>query len=349
MIATTLLAAIAATLPPGVRDRYREEWAADAAGAREAGISTSSLLPGALGVAVSIDRDDPLVAGVPPRRLIFRRLRVAVATLSAAILLLIAAFLQGFSGPLGVVILTVVALMLVVAFACASGAIRAAQLARGTRRRGAVAALLAAVAVLLLVGVLLVPLVGALTLAGLLVVFLVVVTVEDPRTQASPLPRMRAGALALGCSLAILGTLALALLHVFVWNPLAKLPGLSLEQIYAQLAAAGELPTPALPVAVSVFWVLVCVAVITLAVIPMPKVRRLMTARRIMGFGVVGVGLVAAGTFVLGFSMGMGIADAFATSGGDAASTGIVLSLMGICALIVGSFAGLLPSRLRPA
>ena len=51
---------------------------------------------------------------------------------------------------------------------------------------------------------------------------------------------------------------------------------------------------------------------------------------------------------VIGFGMGMGMADAFMTSGGDAAVSGPVLAAIGGVAFVAALLVGLLPGRIRP-
>ncbi len=53
----------------------------------------------------------------------------------------------------------------------------------------------------------------------------------------------------------ILATVIFDALHLMVWNPLAKVPGRSLDQIYAGLAAANEAQfVPPFLVGWIVFW-----------------------------------------------------------------------------------------------
>lgn len=351
MIAAGALRVIAATLPPGVRDRYREEWLADAASAAEHGIRPASLVQGALGVAVSIDRDDPVVAGVEPRQLMFRRLRITAATGVAALLLLIPAFLVGGEGAGAVALLMVAALMLLVTLAAAIGATRVAMRSRGRRAPTRAVSLvgLAVLAALVVAALLVAPFAAVPLVGGAVLTLVLLLVISDPRAQPAPVTRPRAVALAALSAVAILGTLSLSLLQVFVWDPLAKLPGMTLDEIYAQLDGAGELPSAVLPTTVVVLWVVVAVAAIVCAGLPSPQLQQLMTARRILGFGLLGVGLVGLGHVALGFGMGMSIADAFGTSGADATGVGAAISLAGVAALIVSAFVGLLPTRIRTA
>lgn len=359
MIAATVIRLIAVTLPAGVRDRYREEWVADATGARELGVSPWSVVGGALGVAAGIDREDPAVSGMPPRRLMFRRLRVALATLTTALLLLVFGVMWGIWSPIrssatlaespltGRVLLALVLLSGAVGLIALVGVLRARHRSRGTRRWGAADVAVAVTLPLAIAATVLVPFVsGVLVFGGLLAVILLIV-IEDPRPQQPPLRRRAAVTLAAFSALGILAAVAGSLLHIYLWNPLARLPGMTLDEIYAGLAAAGELPSPALPVAWAVLWCFASVALVTFASLPFSRIRRLATARRIAGAGILGIALAVGGSWIVGFGMGMGMADAFMTTGGDAAISGPLLAVIGLVYLVAALLIGLLPSRIR--
>lgn len=360
MIAAVVIRAVASTLPAGVRERYREEWLADAVGARELGVSPWSVVGGALGVAVGIDREDPLLSGLPPRRLMFRRLRVALAALTTALLLLVFGVMWGIWLPMrspatlagspiaGRVLLVLVLVAGVVGLIAVVGVLRARHRARGRRRWGMADVAVTATLPLAIAATLLVPFVSGLLVFGGVLAIIVLLLVEDPRPQQQPLRRLSAVVLAAFSAVSILAALAGSLLHVYVWNPLARMPGMTLDEIYAGLAAARELPSPVLPVAWATLWCLAALALVVLAALPFPGIRRLATARRLAGIGILGVALVAGGSWVVGFSMGMGMADAFMTTGGDAAVSGPVLAVIGLVYLIAAVLIGLLPSRIRP-
>ncbi len=351
MIAVAAIRAIAATLPAGVRERYREEWLADAAGSRELGVSPWSVVGGALGVAVGLDREDPLLSGMPPRRLAFRRLRVALAAITTTLLLLAFGVMWGVwpqaDSVAGRVLLVLVLVGVAIGLIALVGVLRARLRSRGRRRWGAADVAVAATLPLALAATLLVPFVSAPLVLGGLIALLVVIVVEDPRPQQTPLRRLPAAGLAALSGVGILAALAGSLLHIYVWNPLARLPGMSLDEIYAGLDAAHELPSPMVPVAWVALWCLATLALVVLAALPFPGIRRFATARRIAGIGILGVALVTGGSWFVGFGMGMGMADAFATSGGDAAPSGPVLAVVGLVYLIAAVLVGLLPARMR--
>jgi hypothetical protein len=359
VIAATLIRIVAATLPAGVRDRYREEWVADAAGVRELGVSPWAVVGGALGVAVGIDREHPAASGMTPRRLMFRRLRVMLAMLLTSLVLLVFGVMWGIWSPMrssvtsaaspvaGRVLLVLVLVSGAVGLLALVGVLRARHRARGTRSWGAADVAVAVTLPLAVVATLLVPFVSApLVLAGIVAV-VVLLLVEDPRSARPPLRRGAAVTLSAFSSVSVLAALAGSLLHVYLWNPLARMPGMTLDEIYAGLAAARELPSPVLPVAWAALWCVAALVLIVLAALPYPGIRRLATARRIAGIGILGVALVTGGSWFVGFGMGMGMADAFQTSGGDAAVSGPILALIGLAYLVAAVLVGLLPSRIR--
>lgn len=355
MTARAALRLISATLPAGVRDRYREEWMADVAGARELGMSPWSVVGGAFGVAAGIDRELPAISGLPARSLMFRRMRVALAALAIAALLLVYGWLAGVwttdaAGPLiGKVLFVVMLLAAGVGVIELFGALRAHHRARSGRAWGAASIVVAVMVVLTGVAMVFLPLLCGPLIVGGLIAIITVLATEDRRPQRAPLRRGPAFALAAFSAAGILGALAASVLHVYVWNPLAKLPGMTLDEIYAGLEAARELPSPVLPLGWIGMWGLVALALVVLAVLPSTRIRRLATARRIAGVGILGIALVAGGTWFLGFGMGMGIADAFMTTGHDAAASGQILSLIGVVFAIAAVLIGLLPARIRPA
>ena len=352
MIATILIRTIAATLPAGVRDRYREEWTADLAGSAGLGMSPASIVVGALGTALGIDRENPAVAGIAPRRLAFRRLRVGFAFLGVALSLGVGGLAWGLWST-GVPVVTAL-LVVVTAFAglvvlvSFVGAVRAWRRSRGSRPRTSADVAVAITLPLAVAATALVPWVGVPLLLSVMLGVVVVIVTEDPRPQGAPAGRRRALLLAGASATAILAALAASLLHVYVWNPLARVPGRGLDEIYAGLAAAGELPSPILPVLWAVLWGTGALALVVCAALPQPRIRRLLTTRRLVGAGILGVAFVAGGTWVIGFGMGMGMADAFMTSGGDAAVSGPVLAGIGGVAFVAALLVGLLPGRIRP-
>lgn len=343
----TVVRVAARSLPALQRTRYREEWLADLDGASEAGVSRASIALAAVSTAIAVDRLDPRTLGMSLTRAFGLRVRAA-AGFGLAGALLAAGFqaYAGFAGLAGaaIVLVVVIAVLAVAALVATVSALRAAVAAR---RIGA--------ALLVLAGALGLPLLvaselgsmllfaGAPGIGGLVAIALLLtggrVVAFRGRLLAALVVPVAAAAVA-----------AFALLHVFVWNPLAKLPGMTLVEIYAALAEAGEGPLGGptawvVAVALSVGLAAVGYAVFILA--PVARWRRLRTRRRLVALGLLLVGGVTVLGYLPGFTMGMGMADAFMTSGGDAAPTGAVLALIGMLALagtIVVSFV-----RVEPA
>lgn len=323
----------ARSLPPLVRARYREEWLADLDGADEAGVARSSIALGALSTAVTIDRLDPAALGMTLARAFALRLRAATGLGFAAALLAIGSdAYAGFPGlpVLGAVVAVLVAVLAVGAVIATVGAL---QVAVAARRLGtAILVVLAALALLAVV----VSRVGAMlvilaAVPGVAALVTIAVLLTGGRL-ASRRFRILTGILV---PIAVLVVAAVGLAHVFLWNPLAKLPGMTLAEIYSGLEAAGEGPGggpwPWI-VAVAVLVGIGAVVYATFALAPLRRGARFRTRRRLVALGLLLVGGVVALVFLPGFSMGMGIADAFATSGGDAAGSGAVLAVIGMLA-----------------
>jgi len=323
----------ARSLPALARARYREEWLADLAGADEAGVARSSIAFGALSTAVTIDRLHPAVLGMTLSRAFSLRLRAAAGFgLAAALLAIGSNAYAGFPGlpALAAVVATLVAVLTVGAVIATVGALQVAVAAR--RPAAAILVVLAALALLAVVlsrvGAMLVILAAVPGVGGLIALALLL---TGGRLAARRF-RVAAG---VAVPVVALAVTAVGLVHVFVWNPLAKLPGMTLTEIYSGLAAAGEGPgggpTPWI-VAVAVLVGLGAAAYATFALAPVRRWARFRTRRRLVALGLLLVGGVVALVFLPGFSMGMGIADAFATSGGDAAGSGAVLAVIGMLA-----------------
>ncbi len=126
-----------------------------------------------------------------------------------------------------------------------------------------------------------------------------------------------------------LALVLVSILHILVWNPSAKVPGLTLDEIYAEMAAAGELP--AAGHVILVLWATVW----TIAAVVFMIGSRLpwLSARRIVVIGCAMLGLIATTQWMASFNMGMGLADTFMTSGADATPFGPVLMVAGQIAI----------------
>lgn len=118
--------------------------------------------------------------------------------------------------------------------------------------------------------------------------------------------------------LAIAGVLVVAAysclgaLQILVLNPLAAMPGLTLGEIHAQLAAAGEALSPAPVLTFVVLGMILAGSVAAYAFMA--------SSASPAGVTMFFLAILALGTpayFAASFSAGMALADTFAISGGD--------------------------------
>lgn len=211
------------------------------------------------------------------------------------------------------------------------------------------AALIRAVVLTILVG---------LVLAGLLTALLAirtavgVGTVQPPNLDgilaAGKLPTRGRVAIAAIFSVANFAVLGVGAAHILVWNPLARVPGLPLDEIYAQMRAVGEgTGAGGFVAAWAAFWALLTVAY--LLATSLPGSAPVLTGRRLVVVGLALIGATCAFHWFAGFNMGMSLADAFATGGGDAAWSGPLVAVVGQLALIAALFVGLAPRRATAA
>lgn len=121
-------------------------------------------------------------------------------------------------------------------------------------------------------------------------------------------------------------------LQILVWNPLAAVPGTTLEEIAAQMEQANESLAAPLVIAWAVIGTLLAAGVLFGAL-----VQRL-SAERAGVLQLLIIVLAAPSYWLASFPAGMGIADAFATTGGDHSPWGMVLYLVSAVALVLLAF-----------
>jgi len=153
-------------------------------------------------------------------------------------------------------------------------------------------------------------------------------------------------------AVAALALVALTIAHVTAWNPLARVPGLTLDRIYSEMIAAGQLSprTDFVIVAWAILWVILAFGVVAASLVPAIGDR--LTARRLVAAGCALLGLIGTTGWIAGFNIGMALADTFLTSGADAAPVGPALRLVGQVFLAAALIIGFAPSRAtatRPA
>lgn len=78
----------ARTLPPGIRERYREEWLADLEAAPAEGVNPAGIAVGALLFSATLNRDAPQLAGMTLTALAVRHARRSIAFFGVAAVLL---------------------------------------------------------------------------------------------------------------------------------------------------------------------------------------------------------------------------------------------------------------------
>jgi len=134
-------------------------------------------------------------------------------------------------------------------------------------------------------------------------------------------------------------------LQILVWNPLAKVPGRGLDEIYAAMAAADESSSP-LPVLIWACFSLAAAVVLSI-LCAVPMLAALLPSRRIVVLGLALVGGTAAVHSMASFGMGMALADTFVTTGGDASPGGAIIAIVGQVAVVAALRVGLV-ERGRP-
>lgn len=343
-VAGPVVAAVAWTLPGLARHRYREEWLADLAGARELELSEWTVVGGAVMAAVTIDRTDPQVTGITKAHLVANRMRWAAALLGSATVLGVGLFLWGgyeyFTlAPIGVGIQVLAFVLATLGlFACLGALV----VAFGSdSRRTMLSLCIGVVAVVaLLIGVMVLPFLGLLVALAVMIVAL-----SGTRQPVShqTLSRQSRVLLTLPFTALALLIVAAGVLHISVWNPLAKVPGLSLDEIYSAMSAANESPLAMFVIVWALFWGTAALALPILGSIP--RLASFLTPRRIVVMGLLLGGTTASFQWFAGFNMGMSLADTFMTSGGDAAMSGPVIGIVGQAALIAALLIGLTPRR----
>jgi hypothetical protein len=295
----------------------------------------------------------------PERNAMSRGARVALAFLGSSLVLALGLFFmsgyqqftemgpiaQGVLAAVGIGVTSVSVAMGLVGVAILIKTVRRAAI---TARRPAVitAAVVGGPVVLLWVVLLaLVPFagMGLLLLVGTSIGAAVVTAAGPPFTVQPGAHRSGASRLALACGLAMvnLALIAAGALHILLWNPLVRVPGLAIDEIYSQMAVRGEGGGHIMVFAWAALWGLASIA---LAVVgSLPPMAPVLTARRMIVLALLLIGATVFFHWWAGWGMGMSLADAFGTSGGDAAVSGPILSLIGQLALVSALFIALVP------
>ncbi len=187
-------------------------------------------------------------------------------------------------------------------------------------------------------GLVLAPVI-AVALPGVLVLLAAPSATERGRFEPSGSGRRLA--VSMPFTVLTLAVVAAGAAHIAVWNPLSKVPGLELGELYAALDAAGETPNWVFLIAWAAIWSIAAVAlpVVAVATRGVPAA----TDRRIAIVGLLLVAVTAMTSWIAGFNHGMSIADAFMTSGGDAAPSGMLILVFGLAAAVMAAVVAVAP------
>jgi hypothetical protein len=133
---------------------------------------------------------------------------------------------------------------------------------------------------------------------------------------------------ALGGFLLVAAYAVAGTLQTLVWNPLAAVPGATLEEIHAGLDQANESLRAPIVIVWAVMGVLLAAVVVVGAV-----QRSVLPVQKVLVVDLLLLVLAAPSHWYAAFPAGMGIADAFATHGGDHAPWGRALYAVSALAL----------------
>jgi len=330
-------------LPDTLRARYREEWLGSLRDAQELEVPRGAIVRGAYVTALGTPRS-PAAFGLTPAALGFRRLRWAAAWFAAALVLVVGGQLIPGSAfpPATAGLITIGSAGLAVAAAAfgataATTGIRVLLPVRSAVLGWTLAvgiAVAGALTTALLLGLLALSFAMVLGLCAGIAVTAVALAWPIAREPAlrRTIPGIPAGIgtrrSALLAATTLLVALVVATVHLVVWNPLAKVPGLELREIYAELAARGEVPAIGVGFVLvwAAGWVPLVLVLLAVAIFGNRGLLRNLDERRVARTALAGLAALGFGVFVAGFSLGMSLADAFLTSGADAAVSGSVLT-----------------------
>ncbi|WP_168627459.1 MULTISPECIES: hypothetical protein [unclassified Cryobacterium] len=172
----------------------------------------------------------------------------------------------------------------------------------------------------------------------------VVIWARPPAVAAKPSSLAGRMLMATPFALATFAVVVIGHQHITVWNPLAKVPSLTLDQIYAEMRAAGEGSTSGVMVN---GWAALCLfaALALLVACGLPRFAHALDRRRIAVIGLFIVGFAAIFSVTASFGMGMSLADTFATSGADAIATGQAITILGRLAICAAMLVAFLPAQ----
>lgn len=361
----------AATLPPPVRDRHREEWLADAAGARAIGVSRTGVVVGALLFSATLDRTAPQLTGIPIAATVRRRAQWGIALLASAGVLAVGSWIfGGYRSPDERGTVTVVTVLLaVLSLVVPVGALLATvggliQLWRAAFRASPLALVTAAlgtggVVSVLAFGVAIQTPVDP-TAFGFLAFFLlvgagvcgVVVLASAPVLTYTPvgpprpeLSRPRRLAVVSIAAVLLFAVIAVGAVDLLVWAPLAIAPGYELGEIYAALSE-GDRVSALVSIAVwIVFWSGFVAAVTVIALVAVWKAD-LFRVRPVLVVVLALASIIVFFQWWAGFSLGNSISDTLPPYVGRISLVGYLYGITGQFALVAAVLIAMVPRRL---
>jgi len=143
---------------------------------------------------------------------------------------------------------------------------------------------------------------------------------------------------AVALTIAATTMIVLTLLHIAVWNPMAHVPDLALNEIYREMRAAGQWVGFD-----GTFWIWTIGGVLIAGAYLVVSLVGPHSERQVVVTGLAVIGMIGATDLFPAFGVGMAVADTFATSGADAALSGPLLAIVGQLALVSALLIGLAP------
>ncbi|MFD1721862.1 hypothetical protein [Amnibacterium endophyticum] len=356
---------LALLLPRLVRLRYLEEWRADLVGASQLGLPRRDVVLGAFSLVVRIDRDRPEHSGEPRGALPRRLARRGGGLLVAAAGVLAGLYLTGgnlpdpgvapSAAPLFLIASRGLAILALAAGACAVLFLLGAGIAARTwLTRGSLLALITGPALVAAgfadpAGRPVAPLIGLMVLlAGL--IGGAVVAAGSPALQLQPrtASRARRVPVAVGGMTLLLAVVALGGVDALIWNPQSKVPGQTVQAIYAGMIERDGFDIAMHFSSIAIWAVLWTAAGVAVLVGACRRSAAALTPRRI---AILMLGLTSAAVFFrffASFGIGMSIADSFNTGGGDGSAMSAVLAFIGQLTLAGSAIAlGWVPRPIR--
>lgn len=128
--------------------------------------------------------------------------------------------------------------------------------------------------------------------------------------------------------LSVMGYAVVGVFQILVWNPLAAVPGATLDEIHAVMDRANE----SLSAPVVLVWA--ATGTLLAAAVLIATLKQSISIKVTTVLYLLLLALGAPSHMMASFPAGMGIADAFATSGGDHAPWGVMLYIVSALAFL---------------